>query len=123
VRGALSANGAHYEAVQGGVRDRGTLLVWDDRPSTERFTFEDAQARCSSAGHRAPSMKELQTLVDRSRVRPSIDDTAFPDTEHTGYWTSSSVADNPALAWVVNFELGRSDMLETEQLFPVRCVR
>ena len=125
VRGSLEAQSRHYESVDGAVLDRETGLVWQALASDTRFDFAGAGAHCASLGQgfRAPSMKELQTLVDRTRVRPSIDERVFSATEQTAYWTSSGVHDNPALAWVVSFELGRSDMLEVSEQFPVRCVR
>ena len=89
----------------------------------QQLDFSAATAECASLGFRVPSMKELQTLVDRMRVRPSIDADFFPGTPSDAFWTSSLVADNPELGWSVSFELGRSDQSDVSSEFWVRCVR
>lgn len=112
-----------YEVVAGTVRDTLTGLLWRERPAPEKYDFAGATALCATLGLRVPSMKELQTLVDRLRVRPSIDADFFPDTPSEPFWSSSLVADNPDLGWSVSFELGRSDQSSVTSEFSVRCVR
>jgi hypothetical protein len=114
---------SRYEVVAGTVQDTLTGLLWRERASSQRLDFSAATAECANLGFRVPSMKELQTLVDRLRVRPSIDADFFPETPSEAFWTSSLVADNPALGWSVSFELGRSDQSSVFSEFWVRCVR
>jgi hypothetical protein len=106
-----------------GVNDVLTGLVWEEPSSFLELDFAGAEAYCAELGARVPSMKELQTLVDRGRVSPSIDVDRFPDTPSAPFWTSSLVAGNPDLAWSVSFELGRSDQSGVTSEFSVRCVR
>jgi hypothetical protein len=113
----------HYEVVAGTIRDTLTGLLWRERHASEKYDFAGASSHCATLGFRVPSMKELQTLVDRTRVRPSIDARFFPDTPSEPFWSSSLVADNPELAWSVSFELGRSEQTAVGSEFYVRCVR
>ncbi len=112
-----------YERADAEVRDTLTGLVWQAPYAEEKLDFAAAGRHCAALGARVPSMKELQTLVNRMQVRPSIDGEFFPDTASEAFWTSSLVADNPELAWSVSFELGRSDQTAIGSEFYVRCVR
>ncbi|MDQ2646693.1 MAG: DUF1566 domain-containing protein [Myxococcota bacterium] len=112
-----------YEQADAAVRDTLTGLVWQQPYAGENLDFAAAEGHCAALGARVPSMKELQTLVDRMQVRPSIDGEFFPDTASEAFWTSSRVAGNPELAWSVSFELGRSDQTAIGSEFYVRCVR
>jgi hypothetical protein len=113
----------HYDALPDGeVTDHFTRLTWQPL-SFEKRDFAGAAAYCIELGYRAPSMKELQTLVDRRRVRPSIDEEAFPETPFEPFWTSSAVYDDPDLGWTVSFELGRSEAESVDVEHYVRCVR
>lgn len=114
---------SRYEVVAGTIRDTLTGLLWRERASSRPLDFSAAAAECASLSFRVPSMKELQTLVDRTRVRPSIDASFFPETPSEAFWTSSLVADEPELGWSVSFELGRSDRSDVSSEFWVRCVR
>ena len=64
-----------------------------------------AQAK-TQAGWRLPNFKELSSLVDKSRVSPSIDVTAFPGTPSNWFWSSSPYAGNASYAWNVIFGYG-----------------
>jgi len=112
-----------YEPAPLGVRDALTGLEWERPSAPAKLDFASAQARCEGLGARVPSMKELQTLVDRGRVSPSIDLGHFPETPSEPFWTSSLVAENPDLAWSVSFELGRSEQSSVTSEFSVRCAR
>jgi hypothetical protein len=55
---------------------------------------------------RVPNVKELDSIVDRSRGIPAIDTLAFPATPGIDFWTSSSIAGNTSSVWFVNFNVG-----------------
>jgi hypothetical protein len=56
---------------------------------------------------RLPTVKELRSLVDYTRYNPAINTTYFPDTVvSSGYWSSTTDANGPAAAWVVDFSYG-----------------
>ncbi len=108
----ISADGAE-------VTDNKTGLIWRRCSEGQHwngsacmgtaltYTHEAAltQAR-TQTDWRLPNVKELASIVDRSRIKPSIDVEVFPDTSHEWYWTSSPYADYPSSAWYVCFEFG-----------------
>lgn len=71
------------------------------------YTHEAALARAKTqTGWRLPNVKELGSIVDRSRVNPAIDPAAFPATSSGWYWSSSPYAGDSGYAWVVGFDYG-----------------
>jgi hypothetical protein len=111
------------------VLDRVTRLVWQRRLPDQFFTFQDAGRHCAElrlAGHsdwRLPSRIELVSLLDTTRIQPSIDTQAFPNTPNDWFWTSSPAADDPTAAWYVYFYFGYPKTDERSSKFSVRCVR
>lgn len=58
-------------------------------------------------GWRIPTLKELESLVDYTRINPPIDPVLFPDTPPDLYWTSTDDATNPGqFRWCVDFMTG-----------------
>lgn len=121
----------------GTVTDTSTGLVWQRTPSDERFNFEDAQAHCADLdlagkGFRAPSMKELLTLVDETNLQdPAIDTSVFDMPVDGGlFWTSSRNAQQPdSNGWYVLFGYGEAKSTSppppsnlTDEYY-VRCVK
>ena len=93
--------------------------------SAATFTHEGAltQARTQS-GWRLPNVKELSSLVDKSRIIPSIDVTAFPGTQSAWFWSSSPYAGNASSAWYVYFYNGYvNDYYSRTDGYHVRLVR
>ncbi len=111
------------------VLDRVTGLVWQRRLPDQFFTFQDAGRQCAElrlAGHsdwRLPSRIELVSLLDTTRIEPSIDVQAFPNTPNDWFWTSSSAANDPTAAWYVYFYFGYPKTDDRSNKFSVRCVR
>jgi len=88
------------------------------------MNWSDAKAHCSSLGYRLPTVKELSTLVDLTVTPgPKIDQTAFPDTPATSFWTSSPYAGSPSAAWGVSFKDGSSNRAIVSSNYRVRCIR
>ncbi|MBK6591245.1 MAG: DUF1566 domain-containing protein [Burkholderiales bacterium] len=73
---------------------------------------------------RVPNVKELRSLVEECRSGPTINDTVFPNTPATVFWTSSPSVRNPDSAWQVNFQDG-VNQYRSRDLAPasVRLVR
>lgn len=114
------------------VLDNWTGLTWV-RPfdPSKRGTWASAVAGCAAlniqgGGWRLPTQKELQTLVDETRVGPAIDTGLFPGTAPVTFWSSASFLNSsngqtyPAF---VDFNLGQALQSEpnTERYF--RCVK
>lgn len=74
------------------------------------FTHEAALAFANTqTGWRIPNVKELASLVDVTRMNPSIDLTAFPQTASAWYWSSTPYVQSPSSAWAVDFFTGGVD--------------
>jgi hypothetical protein len=110
------------------AHDNSTGLTWQRRVEHDNYTWKDAGSHCSrldpnTGGWRLPSVRELLSLVDVSRVEPAIDTSAFPDTPSEFFWSSSPSSAPAGTAWGVNFTRGASGagLIGTEA--HVRCVR
>lgn len=95
-------------------------MVWNGTTCTGsplHFTLENAlirakdQATASSKAWRLPNVRELSSLVDRSRIHPSIDISAFPATPVALFLSASPYAGNFGFAWGVDFGWGGSNFV------------
>lgn len=110
------------------VRDTRSGLIWQRVLPASTYSQAGAQQYCSAlnlggmSGWRAPSIKELQTLLDPREVGPpSIDTTAFPSTLPGYYWSSTS-SNNAGQAWALDSQ-GQTARLSNTTTNRVRCVR
>ncbi|MDO9225595.1 MAG: DUF1566 domain-containing protein [Pseudomonadota bacterium] len=78
----------------------GTVLTFSRENALTRSKTE---AAASDKVWRLPNVKELGSLVDRSRGLPAIKVAIFPATPSIWFWSSSTYVNNSKLAWVVNF--------------------
>ncbi len=119
--------------TDGTVTDNATGLTWPRLVSTAwcngaSCTQAEAIAYCegfdlAGGGWRLPTVTELQTIVDDTRVGPTIDPTTFPGTPSEGFWTSSLYAGATGSAWIVYFDQGNVDLDDLTGTYRVRCVR
>jgi hypothetical protein len=124
---SLPALAAYVDNGDGTVTDTVTGLMWDKCPdgqtandcsggSAFRFTWANALARpvvlnsINYKGHndwRLPSIRELESLVLIRLTHPAIDDVAFPNTDVTQwYWSSTLTVHDVTAAWAVPFQTG-----------------
>ena len=79
------------------------------------------------AGHddwRLPDVKEMQSIVDYGRYRPSIDTNRFPNTPDVLFWTASPNAYYSDYSWFVGFGFGFvNDGSRNHYRYAVRLVR
>jgi hypothetical protein len=85
-------------------------------PVTFRFFF------AGRSDWRVPNIRELQTIVDRSRFLPALDPIAFPNFDGK-FWSSSSMASDVAFAWYVDFTTGVSAYSFRSGALQLRMVR
>ena len=115
----------------GTITDLKTSLEWQQQDDNSSKPWLTALSYCegleigSKTDWRLPNVKELSSIVDYSKS-PTIDETAFPDTESTYYWTSTSV--ETAQALFVEFANGAiyiqfKDIAGLGGEYFVRCVR
>jgi len=122
VWGGLIDNG------DGTVTDTDTGLMWQKDTALGTYTWEQALSYCESstlAGYndwRLPNRNELQSIVDYSRYNPSIDP-IFSNTVSSSYWSSTTNAGYPGLAWFVFFGYGDVNGYEKSGYYYVRAVR
>lgn len=131
-RAAADAPVGRYQAIASGeVLDTQTGLVWQ-KGYSDLLDFKTAQSHCTGLnlnGHtwRAPSVNELQTLVDERKTTAPLLDTSVFSESGTDFWrwTSTPVAGRSTQdAWWVDFRDGRTGYGgQDNNLFPVRCVR
>jgi Protein of unknown function (DUF1566) len=95
--------------------------------NTQAFTAAvNAATLCGATDWRLPNRLELAALVDYSKsnvLSPVIDDNYFPNTVASPYFSSSSLAGGSANAWVVNFDVGRGELVAKTSTMNVLLVR
>jgi len=107
-----SSDGRFIDNGDGTVTDNCTGLMWQKVTGNRERGLDWCSALdyCESlelAGHndwRLPNLRELQSIVDYGRIGPSIDPVF--DSAPFIYWSSTSLANGPGLAWDVSFSDG-----------------
>lgn len=127
-QGHSDAPAGQYTIMNGTVYDTKTKLTWQQTLSPMDYSWDDAQAYCAQLdlnglGWRAPSIKELQTIVDDTIGAPSIDEKAFPGTPVDYFWSSTPLASAPTDAWFVVTAYGGAGHTSKGLSNRVRCVR
>ena len=123
-------NPARYTVSDGGneVVDEITGLIWQRTADPGSYTWDAAKQACAcltidgAAGYRLPSRIELVSIADWTQA-PSIDVAAFPGTPPESFWTSSVLAGDPGLGWLVSFDTGFATYGDMGYAYRARCVR
>ena len=105
-------------------------LEWQDdsEAKTVKFNWKDANDYCQEldlAGYndwRLPNIKELQSIVNKSRVRPAIKKN-FKNVALGDYWSSSQYVHDSESAWAVFFKVGHTNHEHKFRKLYIRCVR
>ena len=112
----------------GTVTDHRSGLVWQQAETPDR-SWEEAIRSCEDltlAGlgdWRLPSLREIRAINDESRVRPSIDTALFPGTSSAPFWSSTTLVNQTARAWTVDFTFGIASYNSKTDRLRLRCVR
>jgi len=106
-----SETGLMWKQCSEGLSDSGCVSG-----AIETFNWQEAMARAESinsgagfAGYtdwRVPDIKELASLVEIACYSPAINETLFPATPASGFWSASPHALSSDYAWVVLFSNG-----------------
>lgn len=131
-----------YVADGGEVSDPLTGLVWRRCSEGQSWTagtscsgavtrldwkaaLAHAQAETARTGvlWRLPNAKELSSLVDRTRKRPSIDSTLFPNTPSSRYWSSTPYVLDEDSVYMFEFAEGSGSITYTTERLALRLVR
>jgi len=123
-----SAGARYVDNGNGTVTDARTGLVWQQSDDGQYRNWQNALGYCeglSLGGHsdwKLPNIRELRSIVDFSRYYPAIDPVF--SCRSGLYWSSSTYANYPTIAWSVDFYDGYVDAYgKTTSSFDVRCVR
>jgi hypothetical protein len=127
-------NSAYSELLDnedGTITDTDTGLMWQQEDDNIKRNWKFAVTYCENLNVSPstysdwwlPNIKELRSIIDNSQFDPAIDSTAFPNTNSSHYWSSSTVFYNPVLAEIVNFSNGNYSSYDKANSYYVRCVR
>ncbi len=91
---------------------------------TEKYLAQVKQSRlCGFNDWRLPKRLELMSIVDNSKVSPSIDSNYFPNTPSSGFWSSSPNTNYTDNAWYVYFSGGGVSYDDKYDKYAVRLAR
>jgi hypothetical protein len=122
VAGEVKASGSQFELREMLAVDRGTGLVWRRDVQTASSQLE-AEALCNamdSSSFRLPTLKELLTIVDETKIDPAIDEETFSVSDALTFWTSTEANDSQRL---VDFARGTTATGSAAETYAVRCVQ
>ena len=115
--------------INGTVTDNATNLEWQDDAIGSTMTWANAVTYCDGLtldgkdDWRLPSIEELVSITDKSKVNPSINETYFKSVTSNYYWSSTTLASDSSLAWGVYFNYGYDGWYNKTSSYYVRCVR
>ena len=72
---------------------------------------------------RLPNVNELRSIVEAKCVNPSVNESIFPATDASNFWSASAKAGNSDAAWVVSFYTGSAYNNYKSSAHQVRLVR
>jgi len=110
-----------------GMNWNGSTCTGSASVFTHEAALQRAAAEAANSGRawRLPNIKELTSIVDRTRRGPAIDPTAFPATPIYLFWSGTPVFSNTASVsgWAVSFGDGGVGYSSRLSHFHVRLVR
>jgi hypothetical protein len=138
-KGVASPSPRFTDNGNGTVTDNLTRLIWMKNASPfGPITWDQALTAAnglksgdfdltdgSKAGDwRLPNRRELQSLVDYGSYNPALPAVnPFTNVQSTYYWSSSTIATSPTIAWHVYFVDGLDGTFEKSTNLYVWCVR
>ena len=72
---------------------------------------------------RLPNKKELESIVESCGYNPAINQTLFPSTPASNFWSGSTYIPYPTDAWFVSFDDGGTDAYDKTIISYMRLVR
>jgi len=97
------------------VKDNTTGLIWEQSPDLIHDVWSASVARCPTKtvggqkGWRAPSVKELKSLVDPSQKDPALPQGhPFSNIKSAIYWSTTPSTSDDITAWQMSFFSGEA---------------
>lgn len=87
------------------------------------LTTAENTSFANSTSWRLPNIKELASIAEEACFSPAINQTVFPTTESSWFWSSSPDAGSSNSAWVVSFNSGNDNTNDKSLSNRVRLVR
>jgi uncharacterized protein DUF1566 len=119
--------GRFVDNGDGTITDKCLSLIWQKATAPDRMNWQEALQYCHGlelGGHddwRLPNIKELATLNDYTRYRPSTDPVF--ETVPDWYWSSTTLSDTTSYDVVFDFIGGAIGNKPKGASLPVRAVR
>jgi hypothetical protein len=112
------------------VTDTFRHLQWQDNieAKTVSKTWIEAINYCEDlsldkySDWRLPNVNELRSIIDRTKINPTID-TTFQNISYDDYWSSTTSEEYKKNAWTVGFSYGHIKDTDKYRSNSVRCVR
>lgn len=114
---AMAVRGEQFHSYyidngNGTVTDTSTGIMWQQKTAENSMNWKNALEYCNNLNlanytdWRLPTIKELRTLINYNRYRPSIDIHYFYDISESDYWSSSTSYGYGPCTWGVNLYYG-----------------
>ncbi len=104
------------------IHDSSNKYIWQDTQDVFIATLNNDNFGGYS-DWRLPTIKELTLIIHRGSYEPTINTVYFPNTESSGYWSSTTYAYVTAEAWEVDFNNGHMGSSSKLGGIHVRAVR
>jgi hypothetical protein len=116
-----------FRASNGTVTDSRSGLVWQQNADQGDYDLASAKSYCASlslagAKWRVPTLAELESIVDDTKVEIAFDMSIFPNTPGTYFWTTTPHFGEKDSIWTV-FRQGNPSPRTATSMGAVRCVR
>lgn len=133
-KGTAFPNPRFSDNGNGTITDRLTGLMWEQSPSTTKYTWENAFTRVAEingsglGGYtdwRLPNILELESIVNAEQTSTCdwLITQGFSGIQNANYWTSSTCSTNTANAYYLNLQYGNFTYQSKTSLVNVIAVR
>lgn len=105
-------NNRYSDNGNGTIVDNFTGLIWQKSLTADSLTWEQALSYSDTLSYagindwRLPNIKELQSINDETRIKPSLDTKYFNINNSKKYWSSTTLPNQITKAWYLDTQYG-----------------